>query len=401
MLPRDLKAANFDGYPPQARKLIVSFLDSLHPLPLSYLALLLREVVEYDYKFPAERKTLEKELANLASLSASETKDWFESFSRIQLTPQLENSDWVNSPAVFVEQLSAHLWTTHQLDAFRQAATDYAARLQKVHPPESPAVARLGISVIGQGVDVHKEPLFRKLRPHGVYFPRVKTENGLSLLLKAVAARAAAHPAPFAHWYVDGGEPAECAATITRVSYYDLAPVRSALLRKIQSEVERPGMGPEALRTLMAKMNPTDLGMDNDADPVLARFQLKLFTEGSGTQIFSTTFAQWAAREALRRAQPLTLMVRFSPRQRQQPMNMLLSGNAGPAELDAVGSLIDADMAAYYNWLNQERLPGAGQSAFLAWFEDHNQALVVAPSMPRGTESSTAADLGELISWIT
>ncbi len=401
MLPSDLKAANFDGYPPQARKLIVSFLDSLHPLPLSYLALLLREVVEYDYKFPAERKTLEKELANLKALSPSETKDWFDSFSKIQLTPELENSDWVNSPAVFVEQLSAHLWTTHQLDAFRQAATDYAARLQKANPPEPPAVARLGISVIGQGVDVHNEPLFRKLRPHGVYFPRVKTENGLALLLKAVAARAAAHPAPFAHWYVDGGKPAECDAAITRVSYYGLAPVRSALLRKIQSEVERPGMGPEALRTLMAKMNPTDLGMDKDADPVLARFQLKLFTEGSGTQIFSTTFAQWAAREALRRAQPLTLMVRFAPRQRQQPMNMLLSGNAGPGELDPVGSLVDADMAAYYNWLNQERLPGAGQSAFLAWFEGHNQALVVAPSMPRGTESSTAADLGELISWIT
>ena len=32
----------------------------------------------------------------------------------------------------------------------------------------------------------------------------------------------------------------------------------------------------------------------------------------------------------------------------------------GNAELDLAGSLVDADMGAYYNWLNQQRLPGAG-----------------------------------------
>ena len=49
--------------------------------------------------------------------------------------------------------------------------------------------------------------------------------------------------------------------------------------------------------------------MNNDQpeDQVMQRFDVSLLTEGSGTQIFSTSFAQWAAREALRRAQPLTL----------------------------------------------------------------------------------------------
>jgi len=79
-------------------------------------------------------------------------------------------------------------------------------------------------------------------------------------------------------------------------------------------------MGPEFLRTLMARLRPADLGFSAADDPVLDRFQVKLLTEGSGTQIFSTTFTQWAAREALRRAQPHTLLVRFAPRQRQKPM---------------------------------------------------------------------------------
>ncbi len=82
------------------------------------------------------------------------------------------------------------------------------------------------------------------------------------------------------------------------MSYQALEPVRAALLRKMQTEIEQPGMGPEELRTYLARLSPSDLGMDKMGDPVLDRFQVKLFTEGSGTQVFSTTFAQWTAREA-------------------------------------------------------------------------------------------------------
>ena len=126
MLPRDLKAGHFRAYPPQAGKLAVDSLSALRRLPLTFLPSLLREVIDYDYKFPVERAVLGKELANLGSLSDSQVEDLFGGFSKIMLSTQLETSDWVNSPAQFVEQLSAHLWTTHQLDSFRIAATKYA-----------------------------------------------------------------------------------------------------------------------------------------------------------------------------------------------------------------------------------------------------------------------------------
>jgi hypothetical protein len=147
----------------------------------------------------------------------------------------------------------------------------------------------------------------------------------------------------------------------------------------MQTELERPGMGPEALRTLLAQMRPADLGMDRasddkPSDEVLERFEVSLLTEGSGTQIFSTSFAQWAAREALRRAQPLTLLVRFAPRQRQKPMNELLSAVTAAPEFDFVGSLV-------------------------VWFEGHSQALAIGPSMARGTESTSVTDLGQLLDW--
>jgi hypothetical protein len=400
MLPSDLKAEQFAQYPPQARALVVAHLDAIRQLPLSFLPSLLREVIDYDYKFPAERAAIDRELANLSSLSPAQMTDWFHAFAQFSLSPNLENFDWINQPSQFVEQLSAHLWTTHQLDGFRQAAIVYGDRLQAAKPPEAIPVRRLGIAVIGQGVDVYDAPLFRNLRPHGAYFAQVKPGNGLQLLLNAVAARAKAHPVPYGHWYVDGGQAADHSPSLTCVSYGGLEPARAALLRKIQSELQRPGMGPEELRTHLARLVPADLGLD-EGDAVLNRFQIRLLTEGSGTQIFSTTFAQWTAREALRRAQSLTLLVRFAPRQRQKPMNELLSSSQGSQDLDLPCSLVDADMGAYYNWLNQQRLPGAAESAFLVWFEGHAQALVIGPSIPRGTQSTTVADLGELVALAT
>jgi len=400
MQPRDLKAEQFKNYAPEARSLATKYLLLLQRWPLSFLPSVLREIADYDFKFPAEREALDRELEVLSSLSPEQLNVWLSGFAQIRLSSELEQSDWVNAPAQFVEQLSAHLWTTHQLDSFRAAAIGYADRLRAAAPPKVPRVPRLGISIIGKGVSAYDEPLFRKLRAHGAYFSRVNPENGLRILLDAVALRAKAHPLAFAHWYIEGGEAAEHDNALTCVSYQSLEAARAALLRKMGAEISRPGMGPEALRTILARMRPADIGIDNSGNAILDRFQLKLLTEGSGTQIFSTTFTQWAAREALRRAQPLTLLVRFAPRQRQRPMNELLTASRERTELDVTGSLIDADMGAYYNWLNQQRLPGTDQSSFLVWFEGHSQAVAIGPAMPRGTESSNATDLKELLSWI-
>lgn len=401
MLPHELKPAHFAGYPPEARKLIANYLATLQQLPLSFLPGLLRELIDFDYKFPAERAARERELAHLGKLSPNQLTECFTYFSQIHLSSELEDFDWPKLPAQFVERLSAHLWATHQLDAFRKASNEYADRLRAAIPPEKPPIPRLGIAVIGQGVSSYDGPLFRKLRGHGVYYSRIDPKNGLQQLLDAVSTRAQDHPAPYAHWYIDGGESAPHDAPLTTVSYSAIEPTRTILLRKMQDEIGKPGMGPEALRTMLAKMRPEDLGMAKESarDQVLERFQISLLTEGSGTQIFSTSFAQWAAREVLRRAQPLTLLVRFAPRQRQKPMNEMLSAANARPELDPGGSLVDADFGAYYNWLNQQRLPGAEQSSFVVWFEGHNQALAIGPTTPRGTESTTDATLKQVLSW--
>lgn len=396
MLPKNLQVGQFAVYPPEARKLAVAHLSTFQQLPLSFLPGLLRELIAYDYNFPAERAAIDRELTNLSALSAAEITEWFEDFSVLTLASGLEHLDWVNQPARFLEEESAYLWRTHQLDAFTEAARLYGDRLRESIPTEPLAMRRLGVAVIGQGA-TPGEALFRNLRAHGTYFTQVNPEKGLELLLAAVEDRAKIHRVPYAHWYVDGGQHVLQSPFLTTVSYTALRPVRANLLKYMQAQIARPGMGPEALRTKMAELLPIDLGMSEDNDAVLARFQMKLFTEGSGTQIFSTTFAQWTTREALRRAEPLTLFVRYAPRQRQKPMSELLSDTNEVTEFDVQGSLIDGDMGAYYHWINQQRLPGAKDSSFLVWFEGQNQALVVAPTLPRNTQSDSSMHLSDLL----
>jgi len=242
-------------------------------------------------------------------------------------------------------------------------------------------------------------PLFRKLRPHGVYFRQVKPDNGVQILGEAVAARASAHPVPYGHWYVDGGDEVPISGSgLARVSYKSLEAVRIALLKRMEKAIQSGIGGPEALRTMIAALRPEDLNLSGaPGEAVLNRFRVSVLTDGSGTQIFSTTFVQWTARELLRRAQPLTLLARFAPRQRERPMNELLSGRQPGATLDPEGSLVDADMGAYYTWLNLQRLPGAEQSSFLVWFEGHEAAVAIGPSLPKGTESSSPTDLRGLL----
>jgi hypothetical protein len=398
--PQQLTPSSFDAYPPLARHAARDHIDLFREMPIPFLALLLRELINWDWKFPAERKELDRQFAYLSSVSPERRKLLFAPFADLKLSQQLKATDWVNAPAAFSEQLSAHLWATHQIDSFHSAAVDFFAKVTATVPDKPPPLNRLGIVTFGQSVQTNKYPLFRKLRPHGTYFRNVAAPNGLQTLIDAVSVRAATHAEAFAHWYIDGGPTEAGDNKLTCVSYAALTPVRARLQQKML-QIFSSGTGPEAFRSLLARMRPEDLGMHENGNPVLSRFELSLMTEASGTQIFSTTFVQWGAREALRRAQPLTLLARFSLRQRERPMNELLAEAKGKPELDPQGSIIDADMGAYYTWLNQQRLAGADQSGFVAWFEGGTEAMAIGPKFKRASVSEAPITLSEIMGQVT
>jgi hypothetical protein len=320
-------------------------------------------------------------------------------FATLVLKPSLESFDWVNSPGQFLEQLSAHLWATHQMDGFRSASESYVRKFHASLTPVALSAPRVGIVLIGQGVaQASTYPVFVKLRREGTLFTNVSRDNGLSAIQAAMEARAARYPMPYSHWYLDGGTALRINGFST-VGYGQLGPVRDALASTMLAGYQAQHFDPEMLRTNLARTTFQSLGIKPTGDAPLDHFSLTLLTEGSGTQIYSTTFVQWAAREALRRAQPLTLFARYAPRQRDKSMDELLNGtrSVSSPETDPNGSLIDADMGAYYTWLNQQRLTGSDQSRFVVWFENQPQAVVISPSHKRGSVDTSPVNITTLI----
>lgn len=397
MMMDDTSAISFSGYPPQGREFAERHLALLRQLPFPLAIIVLREISGYDWKFPAERLMLESQLAWLQSLGAAELSETLHGFARLSVPMHALPQNWSGDPERASEAMTAYLWSTGQIDAFREAADSYADAWHKAVPETGPPVPRLCIVVLGQELEAAGVPIFLKLRSHGVFFPQIDPANGMQAIFEKISARAAARPSPYEHWYIDGGEPDTWNdPRITRISWNELEPLRGAILQRMQ-KIIGSGSGPEQLRTVLAETTPSDLGMASGSDELMNRFKISVLTEGSGTQIFSTTFVQWTAREALRRAQPSTLLLRFAPRQQQLPMDELLAGMNSHNAPDRKGSLIDADMGAFYTWINQQRLAGAAQASFVAWCQESHQAIAIGPTLPRGTTAEGSMTVQQIL----
>jgi hypothetical protein len=61
----------------------------------------------------------------------------------------------------------------------------------------------------------------------------------------------------------------------------------------------------------------------------------------------------------------------------------------------------DADMGAFYIWLNLSHLSGFQSSRFIACHERGSQAFAIAPSIPAGTISSQRCNLTQILHWTT
>ncbi len=408
MLPSGLRKESFSRYPTQASALAVVSLPTLQRIPLALLPLFLRQLIKYDWLFPPEQRDLKGQIDGLAALPAAEFDALMQPFAAIQLPRQISDMDWVNRPKEFADRLSAFLWSVHQIDAYHRAIETYMQRISASLAMEAPETPRLTIVVVGAGVKETQLPIFRRLRPHGTLFTNVNADSAWPAIAAAFKSRTEQFPREHGHWYIDGGEPnAVLRATprIDLVSYSELAPaVRKELVllnRYISNPPASNTTNAEGTIAYMTDLTPLELGLGGAVgDPVLQRFAVEILTEGSGTQVYSTTFVQWAARECLHRARPLTLLARFTPRQQAGTMNQLLARDPFAQPTDAEGSLVDADMGAYYTWINQSRLPGADQARFLAWFEDHGTAIAIGPTMARGATSDTRADLGKILDWM-
>lgn len=396
-MPFELSSENFSLYPKEGREIAISQLAALREMPAALLPVFLVDLKEYDWKFPVEQQQIVARLefvhANPSSLTA---------FRGLAIPASLENPESLRDPQRFLAEMTAYLWSSLQMDAYRKAADQFVALYEARMKPEPPAHPRLVMVCIGRDAGIPTYPLFQKLRSSGQIWSNVRTERAATALLDALAHRTASDPTPYAHWYLDGGSPlpGSLSEGITQLLYPALAPINKHILAIMMSCIQS-GSGPEVMHAKLAELTRQIPSANKvSSDDRLQQFAVSLLTQGSGTQIFSTSFVQWATREILRRAQPATILARYAPRQRQKTFNSMVADALTANDVDPEGSLVDADMGAYYAYLELKRLPGADQDRFLAWFEGHSLAFIAAPGIAAGTVDNSQITMTQLLSKI-
>lgn len=395
MTPAELKPENFEHLPAESRAFAASHLLLLRRLPIAICPSFMLQIKGLPTSFPRERASLGQQCRALEALSPAVFATLLAPLAAIRVPDDLVQSDWLENPAAFLSRLTAHLWSSSQITAFRDGTEALFAALPA--PPN--AADRLVITVLGQHARASAHA-FGKLRRHGILLTNLQDANPGDALLRLLQARTAAAPAPYAHWYVDGGDPWPMPPLpgAIQTSFAALFPLRARVLSHMRDTIVSGDAGAEAMHDRLSGLLPSQLGAaEISPDPILQRFYTELFTLSSGPQLFSTSFVQWTGRELMRRAAPRTLLLRYRPRQQHRSLNESVEDLEAERNLDSEGSLRDATMGSYYAWLEARRATPSGKLVFLSWLEDTSSLLLISPSAPAGAQTNSRLSLDQAL----
>ena len=366
-------------------------LTLLRTLPIPLAALLLQQVLRHELMFPREKLELEATLDSLRVPRSLEMERAVAAFQALHVPEAMRSSAWQKEPAAWVEGFTAAMWTTGQIEAYRNAA-------KLALPPQAKAsqdAVRRAVVVTYDNrlrADEAAPSLFRRLRSEGTLFTAVRSVLAGELLKDWIIERAERQQMPYSHWCLSGDENLSGTAgskSIAALTYTSLRPARQRLLKMMnEARLAMSTGGPEGLRRSMQALTPDQMGLAPDSDPVMRAFATDVLVGGSGTQLYSTTFVQWTAREVLRRAQPRTLIARFTARSASSSMDSRLAQPTQEPPPDFAGSLVDAEMGAYLTYLNLMRLPSTERPHFLAWHEGYGQALLIGEGVSAGAQDT-------------
>jgi hypothetical protein len=412
---------------PEAAALARAHRDVLGRLPATVHAFILVELQKWPSLFPAEQRYQRALLAHLSGLPESERQSAAAAIARVESRAGIGRmSD--RDPARFQDEAQALLRKQRLLAEWRQEidrffqAVDPAINVE-LYPADSPR--RLVVQIYGSDIAVQTDRLWNPFKKMGLRVPiDLKGTQGTEGFLEALfgrpdgggpaffaAVRQLAGFDPLDGWIIEShealhhlfGSPA-AAAGVTGLSYDRLREYRDGLMRalysKIQSGVESPQAFAAYARSL--KIAPASGALLHPAD-ILQSFVRDVLLTGNGTLFVNNTFVEWAAVQALRRAQPRMLITRFGVRDRLKPFSSLLlfsqprTSDRIPLIEDPVGSFIDVEQLSYYVWLNAEKNPAyRNRTLYLFLAEGIDEMLAIrsdGQSLPARGERATLADV--------
>jgi hypothetical protein len=397
--------------------------EVLARLPATVHAFILVELQKWPMLFGPEQRYQRALLEHLSRLPGPELDQAAAGIGRIEAEAGATRlSD--RNPARFQDDAQALLRKGGQVVAWRREVDGFFQKIDpaleaQLYPADAPR--RLVVQLYGSGIAVQREKLWSRFKGAGVRVPlNLEGANGTDRFLQALfGARdnaggapplvaAATGSAPLDAWFIeshealhvlcDGKRAGTSAGSLTGLSYDRLRTYRDDLTRalnsKIQSGVESPQAFAAYARSLQIAPPPGALLYSAD---VLLAFVRDVLLTGNGTLLMNNTFVEWAAVQALRRAQPRVLVTRFGVRDRLKPFSSMIlfsqprASDHIPIVQDPVGSFIDVEQLSYYVWLNAEKSPAyRKKTLYLFLAEGVDEMLAIRSDAAAATSSGVA-----------
>ena len=363
--------------------------ELIRRLPATFGPALNDQLRQWELLFPAEQRQLRAQLDWLSRLQ----RDQFDQlFARlIDIERHMALPRWDPNTAGMSVRDTGILARSPLYPQWRSEVEKVFSRIDDaaIQPAGLESLPRLVVCILppriplgGQSPwpDLEKDGLWLSMdRPFGEILPT---------FIPAIAERACppALEAAERTWVFESDHRLSGAAGASVLSWDSLGPLRQEFLRRLNA-VQRDLRSVDQTNEDLKRIDIDRLaGPEIAVNPRLREFVRTLLLSGNGSLVFSNSFVQWGASEALRRAQPQVLMASFGIRKKLKPFSSLVlfedQSRSNPVrdEDDPAGSLIDAAMLSQYVYLGAQRVACyRGQAVTLMAACDSNRVLMLGP----------------------
>jgi hypothetical protein len=421
----------YGGLIGEARQLVRENQTVVDRLPRTFRVNTLTELEKWPILFEPEKAYFRALLAQLAALDAAQFQDTFGSLKAFEQRTGCDRVA-VNDPDTFQKRLLDHLYRSGQYAAWRR---EIDAIFQKVQPLVEARLygaeqkPRLVVILYEEGIALERDKLWQRLHSMGTRVPlNIDGAESRDAFVRAVftgrspvgtgqyagslapqsqvdrtgptlfeVLRDSQSFSPTDIWILEAGDSLHrlCEASskggrspcATGLSYERLQSYRQQLSEAISNKVLTGVRGPLELAAWIKTLQVTPReGSTLYVDDRVLAFTRDVFLAGAGTLIINNTFVEWAAVQALKRAQPRVLVVRFGVRDKMKPFSsLLLFSKPRPADQipnlqDPLGSFVDVELLSYYVWLNAEEVaPYRDKTLYVLLADGADEMLVVGP----------------------
>jgi hypothetical protein len=390
--------------------------ELLERLPATVHAFIIVELQKWPTLFEPERRYQRALLEHLSRLPPPALLQAVAGIARVEADAHLDRSSG-GDPGRFQDQAQALLRKRRLVPEWRKEVDGFFQTVgplveAQLYPADAPR--RLVVQLYGNDIAIQADRLWSRFKGTGVRVPltfdatRERGEfvsalfGGQGAALFA-AARDSAGFTPLDAWIIeshqalhdlcgDSTAPDRSGGSVTGLSYDRLRAYRDNLSRALYSKIRSGVESPQAFAAYARSVNISPgAGMLLNSADILQAFVRDVLLTGNGTLFVNNTFVEWAAVQALRRAQPRMLVTRFGVRDRLKPFSsLLLFSQPRPSDQlptkDPAGSFIDVEQLSYYIWLNAEKSPAyRNKTLYLFLAEGADEMLAIRSGAPVGS----------------